>query len=90
MEMLNNVKETATEQFGNISQMVQEKIPTIKDSIQEQIPVIKNKFDDTVNLCKTTFIPKEDRVEVYALYTNKEENKGITNPTEEDDDMPFN
>ena len=90
MEILNNVKETATEQFGNISQMVQEKIPTIKDSIQEQIPVIKNKFDDTVNLCKTTFIPKEDRAEVYALYTNKEENKGITNPTEEDDDMPFN
>ena len=31
MEILNNAKETATEQFGNISQMVQEKIPTIKE-----------------------------------------------------------
>ena len=83
MEIFENAKNTATEQFGNISQMVQDKIPTIKDSIQEQIPVIKNKFDDTVALCKSKFIPKEDRAEIYALYTNQDENKDLNMQTEE-------
>ena len=87
MEVFENAKNVATEQFGNVSQMVQEKLPTIKDSIQEQIPVIKNKFDDTVNLCKSKFIPKEDKAEIYALYTNQEENKDTNNQNEE---FPYN
>jgi hypothetical protein len=92
MEVLENAKTTATEQFENISQMVQEKLPTIKDSIQDTIPVIKNKFDDTVDLCKSKFIPKEDRAEIYALYSNPEE-KNVNEENEnenEENDFPFN
>ncbi len=87
MEILENAKTTASEQFENVSQMVQEKIPTIKDSIQEQIPVIKNKFEDTINLCKTKFIPKEDRAEIYTLVTDPE--KPEINEENEEAELPF-
>ena len=90
-ETFENVKNTAPEQFGNISQMVQEKLPTIKDSIQEQIPVINNKFEDTVTLCKSKFIPKEDKAEIYALYTYKEEKRNLSegSENEEENSLPF-
>ena len=87
MEILENAKTTASEQFENVSQMVQEKIPTVKDSIQEQIPVIKNKFEDTINLCKTKFIPKEDRAEIYTLVTDPE--KPEINEENEEAELPF-
>ena len=91
MEILEKVKSTASEQFGNISQIVQEKIPTIKDSIQGKIPVIKNKFDDTISLCKSKFIPKEDRAEVYALYTDKEDIPNLDEQNQNEESLfPFN
>jgi hypothetical protein len=87
-EILENVKNTASEQFENVSQFFQEKVPTIKDTITEQIPVIKNKFDDTVNLCKSKFIPKEDKAEIYALKTDPQ-NLEI-NEENEEVELPFN
>jgi hypothetical protein len=66
------IKEQVTEKFSSIFESVQEKIPEVKETITSQIPVVKSKLDDTINFCKSKFIPKEDKAEIYALYTDEE------------------
>ena len=53
--------------------------------------MIKNKFEDTVTLCKSKFIPKEDKAEIYALYTYKEEKRNLSegSENEEENSLPF-
>ena len=87
-EILEKVKSTASEQFGNVSQLVQDKVPKFKDTVQESIPEIKTKLGDTFNFCKSKFIPKEDKAEIYALYTDQEDNLNKSEKIEENT-LPF-
>ena len=74
MEILQNVKQTAAEQFENCTNVVSEKLPAVKESITEAIPAIQSKFNDTVTIVKNQFNPPEPEAEIYALYQDQENN----------------
>ena len=89
METLQNFKQVASEQFENCTNVVSEKIPEVKESVAGAVPAIKNKFDNTVEIVKSQLNPPEPQAEIYALYTDQDENEYM-NEEEKNEETPYN
>jgi len=60
----------------------------VKEDLKDSSKILEKQLEDTINLCKTKFIPKEDRAEIYALKTDPE--KLEINDENEEEERPFN
>ena len=75
MEILQNVKQTASEQFENCTNVVSEKLPAVQETLGGVATTAKAKFNDTVTVVKNQFNPPEPQADIYALYTDQDNNK---------------
>ncbi len=75
MEVLQNVKETASEQFQNCTNVVSEKLPVVQETLGGVASSAKSKFNDTMMVVKNQLNPPEPQADIYALYTDQDNNK---------------